>query len=257
MNDTRSYRLRKLEIGCGKKRSSRADFIGLDRFSLPGVDVIVDLNKGAIPFPDNCFDLVYASHSLEHVHDLIGVVREIWRVSKPGAQLCILAPYHATSLNAANPYHFHNFNEHTPRFWTSFPETPIDPREWGDSFIWQPRWGLAQSDNSSPTLDFRCIRMEFFYFLPFINNSCEKNIALRHSQNNVCHSILYHLIAFKPPLQNEDIAIMDDTNYYIPPEVEQIRYALAIAKSSRYVRLRSRLKSFFSKLFKESSQGER
>jgi SAM-dependent methyltransferase len=237
--------MKALEIGCGKKRSYRADFIGLDRFPLPGVDVIVDLDEESIPFPDNFFDLIYASHSLEHVHNLIGVMKEIWRISKPDAQLCILAPYCATSLNVANPYHLHNFNEHTPRFWTSCPETPIDSIEWVDDFVWQPRWGLAQSDNSSPTLDFRCMQMEFFYFLPFVNNSREKNIALRRSRANVCHSILYHLIAIKSPMQSEETSI---TEYYIPPEVERIRCALAASRSNRQ-KLLERIKSFFGRLF--------
>jgi SAM-dependent methyltransferase len=216
----------KLEIGCGVKQALRADFIGIDRLPLPGVDVVCDLDKASIPFPDNTFDLIYAQHSLEHVRDLLAVMNEIWRISKPSAQLCILAPYYSNTLNFANPYHFQNFNEHTPRFWTSCPNSRIEKSEYDDGFIAEPRWGLARSDHSTPTMDFRCLCMEFFYYLPFINKSAKKLRKLRRTQTNVCHSILYHLVAFKPPLQESDVETIE-LDYYIPLEVEAMRLGLA------------------------------
>ena len=214
-----------LEIGCGERKPCRADFIGLDRFPLPGVDIVCDLDTRPIPLPDNHCDLVYASHVLEHVSNLLAVMREIWRVCKPGAQLCILAPYYSNTVNFANPYHFQNFNEHTPRFWTSSPTSLIDPAEYVDPFVWGARWGLGQSDNSKSDMDFRCLRIEFFYYPAYVNKSVGTRRRLRRSQNNVCHSLLYHLVAFKPPMQEPDLEKME-VDYYIPQEVEEIREAL-------------------------------
>lgn len=226
----------KLEIGCGHKKPHRADFIGLDRFPLPGVDVTCDLDRDCLPFPDDYFDLVYASHSLEHLQDLLGVMVEIWRVCKPGGQLCILAPYAATSLNIANPYHLHQFNEHTPRFWTTCPETQIDPAEWQEPFVWQSPWGLANTDNSEPRLDFRCCRMEFFYFPRCHRLRDSERRALRKKEANVCHSILYHLVAVKPPCRT-NAHLHGGVEYYIPPEVEDIRRGLDLVCSSSHLNL--------------------
>jgi SAM-dependent methyltransferase len=224
----------KLEIGCGVKPLHRSSFLGVDRFPLPGVDVVCDLDKGGIPFPDDYFGLVYASHSLEHVRDLMAVMTEIWRVCRPGAQLCIVAPYYSTALNYANPYHFQSFNEHTPRFWTSCPATRIDQREWADPFVWELKWGLAPSDNSEQVLDFRCLRMEFFYYSPFARKTTRKKRALRRSRNNVCHSLMYHLVAFKPPMLEQDVNELG-IDYYIPPEIQQIRVSLAYRPIRKYL----------------------
>lgn len=230
-------RARKLEIGCGVKKPWRQDFIGLDRFALDGVDVICDLDCGHLPFSDNAFDLVYASHSLEHVRDLLHIVGEIWRVCRPGAQLCILAPYYSTLTNLANPYHHQVFNEHTPRFWTSSPKSPVDSREYYRPPS-QDIWGLASSDNSRPSFDFRCVRMEFFYFRKFAHKGPRVLRELRKTRLDVCHSILYHLVAFKPPMSEDDVD-MASSEFYISPEILALRRETAprsiLAGAKRFV----------------------
>ena len=57
-----------LDIGCG--RNKRKDAIGIDIVKLEGVDIVCNLEEG-LPFKDNTFDLVYASHILEHIHNFI------------------------------------------------------------------------------------------------------------------------------------------------------------------------------------------
>ena len=108
----------KIDLGSGGCRQE--GFLGIDRYPLEGVDVVADLNE-TFPLANDSVDLLFASHSLEHLKDLISVVREIYRVCKHGAQVCIVAPYFEQKLNLANPYHICAFNEHTPRFWTDFP----------------------------------------------------------------------------------------------------------------------------------------
>src|SRR6266850_605883 len=92
----------RVDLGCG--RIKLPGFIGVDRFPMPGVDIVADLDE-RLPFADDSVDMVYASHSLEHVSDLSQVMREVHRICKHGAQLCIVAPYHQQGLNLANPYH--------------------------------------------------------------------------------------------------------------------------------------------------------
>ena len=52
-----------LDLGCGTVK--QASFIGLDRYPLLGVDVIVDFDQ-PLPFRDDSVDLVYAL-SLIHI----------------------------------------------------------------------------------------------------------------------------------------------------------------------------------------------
>jgi SAM-dependent methyltransferase len=218
--------MRKLNLGCGTQNSP--GFVGIDRFPMPGVDLLVDLDSGSLPFQDGAFDLIYANHSLEHVTDLMALMKEIWRVGKPGAQVCIGAPYYSQGLNLANPYHKQAFNEHTPRFWTNCPTSGVDPAEYSRP----PQgaaWGLASSDNSDPGFDLRCRRMEFFYFADYWGLSPEEQRAARRRDNDVCEHILYHLIVFKPPLTDADAAGLS-MEYVIPPPLAERREAAARAR---------------------------
>ena len=204
----------KIDLGCGQQKEP--GFTGVDRFKLPGVDVIADLD-GVLPFDDDTVDLVFASHSLEHVHDLIATMREVYRVCKHGAQICILAPYNEQKLNLANPYHICVFNEHTPRFWSDYPESFIDPEEYVHPQA--PQWGLSRSDNSNPGLDLRLVRMEFLYFPEYRSLPEAQQRKLRHERLDVCDQIIYNLIVWKGDERTPDRPFSDyiaNLNVYEP-----------------------------------------
>jgi ubiquinone/menaquinone biosynthesis C-methylase UbiE len=50
-----------------------------------------------VPFPDDHFDLVYSFKVLAHVHDIVGAVAELVRVTRPGGHL-LLEFYNSWSL---------------------------------------------------------------------------------------------------------------------------------------------------------------
>ena len=106
-------KLIKVELGCGRTKSE--GYIGIDRFPLPGVDIVADLND-RIPMDDNSVDVLFACHSLEHFEDIKHIMEEIYRICKPNAIIHILAPYYNTTTNLANYYHMQVFNEETFRF---------------------------------------------------------------------------------------------------------------------------------------------
>jgi hypothetical protein len=189
----------KIDLGCGPNKPE--SFVGVDRFPLPGVDLIGDMND-ELPLDSDSVDLLYASHSLEHARDLMHTMREIYRVCKHGAQVCIVAPYYEQKLNLANPYHICVFNEHTPRFWTNDPTAPIDAEEFMHPHARD--WGLSMSDHHNPGLDLRLVRMEFFYFPEYRQLSEEKQRQLRRRRIDVCDQIMYHLIVWKPEQASDD-----------------------------------------------------
>ncbi len=214
---------RRLDLGAGL--AAKADFVSVDRFLLPGVSVVLNLDGPHLPFRDDTFDLIHAFHSLEHVADLMATMKDVWRVGKPGAEVCITAPYYTMSLNLANPYHKQAFNEHTPRFWTAVPTARIDAAEWRQPPLGEI-WGLGKSDNSDPGFDLRCVRMEFFYFEEYWGMPPEEQRRARRRHLDVCEQILYHLIVFKPPMTEADPAF-NGRDLYMPPQLEERRKAAA------------------------------
>ena len=241
-----SSRLLRLDLGCGRAKTS--GFVGLDRFPLPGVDVVADLDRGGLPFHDDSFELILAFHSLEHVADLQATMREVWRVGRAGAQVCIGAPYWAQGLNVANPYHKQVFNEHTPRFWTCAPTAPVDPAE----YVRAPQgamWGLAASDNSNPDFDLRLVRMEMFYFADYWPLPPVERIRLRRQRFDVCEHILYHLVVMKPPLDAANLAALE-LDLFDPPVLAERRRMAAEAAARVAVARRGRWSGALSALFR-------
>ncbi len=107
-------RKRKLNLGCGV--DVRRGWINLDRVSLPGVDVVHDLDEFPYPFPNDHFDVIYASHVLEHVSDLVGTLKELHRILCDGGLLIIRVPHFTNKDAFADPTHKHFFTIHTLRY---------------------------------------------------------------------------------------------------------------------------------------------
>jgi len=81
----------KLDIGCG--RNKHKGYIGIDKRKLPGVDIVLNLDKDALPFPNNSIKEVLLYHVLEHVESPWRVMRDVIRVCKPGAMIRVRVPY--------------------------------------------------------------------------------------------------------------------------------------------------------------------
>ena len=96
-----------LDVGClGFKQMQNALSLGLCGLRHHGVDFAepedvvpdgfvfrqCDLDQDGIPFADDRFDLVIASHVIEHLHDPVGFFGECLRVCRPGGTLYLEAP---------------------------------------------------------------------------------------------------------------------------------------------------------------------
>lgn len=200
-----------IDLGCGAFKTE--GFIGVDRFALPGVDVVCDLDS-TFPFPDDSASYIIASHSLEHVESLPHVMAEIYRISRDRAIVTIVAPYHATGLNRANPYHKQVFNEHTARFFTNIFAVPTIPTIEFD-FPHASVWGLIESDNSAQNIDIRPLRQEFFYFPAFQKLPEEARRVLRQHLSNVCDQMLLHAVVVKSPITDDELRELAATTAFV------------------------------------------
>jgi SAM-dependent methyltransferase len=85
-----------LEIGPGTADASSALFPGADTLDGEGTSPTYRANWGAepLPIPDDTYDLVFASHVLEHLpwYRTVTALREIARILKPGGEIEIYVP---------------------------------------------------------------------------------------------------------------------------------------------------------------------
>jgi SAM-dependent methyltransferase len=121
-----------LDIGCGTRRYQPEAFgefpnrnrgqvyevFGIDQARLPGVDKVVDIDKGKLPLPSNKFDGVNCSHVLEHVTNFFDVVSEIHRVCRPGGVVKVRSPYFSCYRAFTDPEHKRFFTSRTFEYFT-------------------------------------------------------------------------------------------------------------------------------------------
>jgi SAM-dependent methyltransferase len=97
--------------------------IGASHTYLPGytnidlvehADISLDLSSQPLPFEDNSVDLIFSYQTLEHIPDHLFALREMYRVLRHDAPLLLSLPYvTSTEFHLVNPYHLHNYSEHS------------------------------------------------------------------------------------------------------------------------------------------------
>ncbi len=107
---------RRLDIGCGMHKVAGA--IGMDRNPRTAADVLHNLDALPYPFVNDSFDEVIGRHVIEHVSDLLGVVTEIHRITKPGGAIRFLAPHYTNPDWATDPTHRTHLNSFSFRCFT-------------------------------------------------------------------------------------------------------------------------------------------
>lgn len=105
--------MRKLNLGSGE--FPKPGFVNVDYYSRAKPDVVHDLDVIPYPFQDDEFDLVEADHCLEHLRDPFAVMREIYRITRPGGLVRIRVPHfsrgfthadHKRGFDVTFPYYF-------------------------------------------------------------------------------------------------------------------------------------------------------
>jgi SAM-dependent methyltransferase len=129
-----------LDVGClGFVQVSNARSVARDDLRHAGVDQSppnvlpagfdyrqANLDHEPIPFPDDSFDLVVASHVLEHVTQPLQLIQECIRVCRPGGRIYVEAPSERSLLMPGMPFwrddfrslSFYDDPTHLGRPWT-------------------------------------------------------------------------------------------------------------------------------------------
>ena len=97
----------RLNVGCGA--TLLEGYVNLDGPWNAKADCCFDLekcNKGyALPYMDDTFDELLMIHTIEHIHNLLPLMEELWRVAKPNALLGIRCPHGASDDADEDPTH--------------------------------------------------------------------------------------------------------------------------------------------------------
>lgn len=103
-----------LHLGCGKKKYPGA--FGVDAGAHAAADLQWNLDQRPWPLPDDTFSLVYMVSILEHVEDVIGVMEEVHRVGRPGAEVRIYAPFASSHHLWTDPTHRRGFTANSFKY---------------------------------------------------------------------------------------------------------------------------------------------
>ena len=105
----------KLSAGAGPGTTKQEGVIRIDIIP-EWCDVVCNIFKEKIPFDDNLFDEIEASHILEHCQlneDFIHTMREFLRVLKPGGTLYIEVPHKDSDAAYESIEHSRYFTENS------------------------------------------------------------------------------------------------------------------------------------------------
>jgi SAM-dependent methyltransferase len=100
-----------LELGSGIKETPGR--IRIDKLDLPHTDIVADLEDGLAFLPDNSVDAVYSNSFLEHIDDLDGLMKEIWRVLKPTGKQVLFVPHFSNPYTHSDYTHKRSFGLYT------------------------------------------------------------------------------------------------------------------------------------------------
>jgi predicted SAM-dependent methyltransferase len=91
-----------VELGPGNFRNNK-DALTIDKYDSDAVDIITDLELGLTFLPDNSVDYIYSSHLMEHIVNLEGLLKEIFRVLKKNGKFEMVVPHFS------NPYFYSDY----------------------------------------------------------------------------------------------------------------------------------------------------
>jgi SAM-dependent methyltransferase len=126
----------RLNVGCG--RNIMDGWVNIDASPLPGVNLVCDLDRvrqTPIALPDATVELFLLSHVIEHIHDTLGLMQELWRLALPGARAVIRVPHGASDDAWEDPTHLRPY---FPSSFVYFAQPAYWRADYGYRGDWQP-----------------------------------------------------------------------------------------------------------------------
>ena len=100
----------------------------------PAKEVEIGREPYQLPFSDDEFDVVLASHVLEHIKNILPLMQELHRVAKPGARMHIRVPYGSHSIAFEDPTHVRQF---FPKSFEYFGQMAYNAADYGYRGDWE------------------------------------------------------------------------------------------------------------------------
>ncbi|NBD25824.1 methyltransferase domain-containing protein [Paenibacillus glycinis] len=206
--------MHRVDLGCGADK--HRECVGIDIMPSVHPDIVHDLND-RLPLEDNSVSFLLASRSLEYAKDLGSVMKEIYRVCKHKAVVCIVAPHAQAAIHIANPAVRSHFNEYTPYYLT--------PKEHHREIVSASQFSPEFIAEEDLGVDFRLLRMEFFYFPLYLSPLYEpgERIGLMDVQHNMVDEILYHFAVVKEPVTKQECSILAGSQLEEPARIKERR----------------------------------
>lgn len=110
-HDLKSDGKKILDVGCGQNKMPGA--IGIDFNPRTDADVIHDLGVVPYPFADDEFDEIVSHHVIEHVPDVMALISELHRITRPGGRIRLVTPHYSNPDWPTDPTHRNHFNSYS------------------------------------------------------------------------------------------------------------------------------------------------
>lgn len=92
-----------VDLGCGRDKIAGA--LGVDFAGNAAADVRHDLDVYPYPFADGSFEVVVLRNVVEHVRNVVGLMEEIHRIGRAGADVLITTPHFSSVYSYQDPTH--------------------------------------------------------------------------------------------------------------------------------------------------------
>jgi SAM-dependent methyltransferase len=100
-----------VDLCCGPRK--RPGSVAIDIAAAPGIDIVHNLNITPWPLESNSVSSISCEQGLEHLLDVPAVMKECFRVLRPGGELSIVTPHFTCYNSYADPTHL----RHLSAFW--------------------------------------------------------------------------------------------------------------------------------------------
>ncbi len=151
--------VKKVILNFGSGDTVMENAINIDHIKLPNVDMVFDFEKFPYPLESNSVDEIHMYFVLEHLFDHLGVMKELYRILKPGGMVYIRVPHGSgcygawgefTHYRGYSWYSFDIFNFESKRsYYTDIRFKYIKrrvkyfltyPYDWYKYNTWKPDW---------------------------------------------------------------------------------------------------------------------